>query len=137
MRAMSELVEMELSRVVIDEKAESQYIHLRERTGQRSFPIVIGFNEAAEINRKLHKMQAARPLTHDLIGHILASLEWRLDRVVVTELKDSTFHANLELERDGERRLVDCRPSDAIALATQLHAPVFASRQVLDAAGHA
>jgi bifunctional DNase/RNase len=127
-----DLVEVELSRVVIHEKGDQQFIHLRERSGERSFPIVIGFNEAAEINRKLRSLAAPRPMTHDLIGRILETLDWKLLRVAVTELRDSTFYAVLELDHDGERRYVDCRPSDAIALAVQMRSPVFVSKKVLD-----
>jgi bifunctional DNase/RNase len=129
---MEDLIEVELSRVVIHEKGDHQYIHLRERSGQRSFPIVIGFNEAAEINRKLRSVSAPRPMTHDLIGRILDALGWKLRRVIVSELRDSTFYAVLELVQDGSEKYVDCRPSDAIALAVQTQAPVFVARKVFD-----
>jgi len=131
---MDETVEVQLSRVVIQDKAEQQYIHLRERHGERAFPILIGFNEAWEIQSKLLKFRARRPMTHDLIGGILAKLECKVNRVIITELKDSTFFAVLELEANGtgEPRRVDCRPSDAIALAVQLGAPIFVAKQVLD-----
>jgi bifunctional DNase/RNase len=127
------LVEVELSRVVIQEKDDHQFIHLREREGnQRSFPIVIGFNEAAEINRKLRGMQAMRPLTHDLIGRVLDSLDAAVERVVISELRDSTFYATLVLRCNGTKKLVDCRPSDAICLAVQTQAQIYVSKQVLD-----
>ena len=129
---MEDLIEMELARVVIQEKGDQQYIHLRERGGERSFPIVIGFNEAAEINRKLRDVVAPRPMTHDLIGRILEGLEWKLARVVINELKESTFFANLILTKDGVERFIDCRPSDAIALSVQAKAPIFVSRKVID-----
>jgi hypothetical protein len=129
---MDELVRMHLSRVIIQEKDDSQYIHLQEQDGDRSFPIVIGFNEAAEINRKLRSFTAPRPMTHDLIGSILRTLEWELQRVVVTDLKQGTFFAKLVIARNGEAREIDCRPSDAIALAVQLGCPIFVARKVLD-----
>lgn len=132
MEVPDDLVEVELSRVVIHEKSDQQFIHLRDRTSERQFPIVIGFNEAAEINRKLRSLAAPRPMTHDLIGRILETLQWTLHRVAVTELRESTFYAVLELHHGEERRYVDCRPSDAIALAVQMRAPVFVSRKVLD-----
>lgn len=139
-----ELVEVELARVVIQQKGEQQYIHLREKASGRSFPIVIGFNEVEEINRKLSGVQAPRPLTHDLVGRILKNLGWRLSRIVITELREGTFYANLVLvpstagtanggEPGSGERTIDCRPSDAIALAVQTQARMFVSRDVLDA----
>lgn len=127
-----DLVEVELSRVIIQEKDDHQFIHLREREGKRSFPIVIGFNEAAEINRKLRGLEAVRPLTHDLIGRVLESLDTVVERVVISELRDSTFYATLVLRSNGTQKLVDCRPSDAICLAVQTHAQIYVSKQVLD-----
>jgi bifunctional DNase/RNase len=133
-----ELVEVELARVVIQQKGDHQYIHLRERNGSRSFPIVIGFNEVEEINRKLCGVQAPRPLTHDLVGRVLKTLGHRLTRVVITELREGTFFANLVLQPidpgagADQERTVDCRPSDAIALAVQTHARIFVTREVID-----
>lgn len=127
-----DLVEVELSRVVIQQKDDHQFIHLRERQGDRSFPIVIGFNEAAEIDRKLRGLHVVRPLTHDLIGRVLDSLDAVVERVVISELRDSTFYATLVLRSNGTQRLVDCRPSDAICLAVQTQAQIFVARQVLD-----
>ena len=134
-----ELVEVELSRVVIHQKGDQQFIHLRERHGLRGFPIVIGYNEVEEINRKLCGVEPPRPLTHDLVGRVLKSLDHRLHRVVISELREGTFYATLVLVPRGEeattdnQRLVDCRPSDAIALAVQTGAPVHVAREVFDA----
>ena len=132
---MDDPVEVQLSRLIIQEKADHQYIHLRERYGDRSFPIVIGINEALEIHNKLVKHKPRRPMTHDLIGRVLGALHCEVRRVVVNELKDSTFFAMLVLRVAGEEQEheVDCRPSDAIAVAVQLGAPIFVARKVLDA----
>lgn len=134
-----ELVEVELVRVVIHQKGDQQFIHLRERKGSRGFPIVIGFNEVEEINRKLCGVQPPRPLTHDLVGRILAALGHRLHRVVINELREGTFYATLVLmPRDagttttGKEVVVDCRPSDAIALAVQTGAPILVAREVFE-----
>lgn len=134
-----DLVEVELARVVIHQKGDQQFIHLRERHGSRGFPIVIGYNEVEEINRKLCGVKPPRPLTHDLIGQILVSLGHRLHRVVINDLRDGTFYASLVLARrnqespnDGDDQLVDCRPSDAIALAVQTGAPVLVSRELFE-----
>jgi len=139
MESPEDLIEVELARVVIQEKGDQQMLHLRQRNGQRSFSIVIGFTEAAEINRKVLGYQSLRPLTHDLLGRVLDKVEWRLARVVVNDLRDHTFYANLVLtqgdDENGETREVDCRPSDAICLAVQTHAPIFVKRKVLDVVG--
>ena len=135
-----DLVEVELARVVIHQKGDQQYIHLRERHGPRGFPIVIGYNEVEEINRKLCGVEPPRPLTHDLVGRILKSLRHRIERVVISELREGTFYATLTLVPDDpggdgnvEPRTVDCRPSDAIALAVQTGAPILVSRDVFEA----
>jgi hypothetical protein len=134
-----ELVEVELARVVIHQKGEQQYIHLRERHGKRGFPIVIGYNEVEEINRKLCGVQPPRPLTHDLVGRILGTLGYRLHRVIISEIREATFYATLVLlPRDagtagnGGEKTVDCRPSDAIALAVQTGAPILVARDVFE-----
>lgn len=134
-----ELVEVELARVVIHQKGDQQYIHLRERNGNRGFPIVIGFHEVEEINRKLCGVQPPRPLTHDLIGRIVANLGHRLRRVVINELREGTFYAMLVLGKNDAAPndlhaecTVDCRPSDAIALAVQTGAPIQVARAVFE-----
>ncbi|MGK0156701.1 MAG: bifunctional DNase/RNase [Neolewinella sp.] len=134
-----DLVEVELARVVIHQKGDHQYIHLRERHGARSFPIVIGYNEVEEINRKLCAVEPPRPLTHDLIGRILLRLGYRLHRVVISELREGTFFASLILvpreqgtSTDGAEQTIDCRPSDAIALAVQTGSPILVARDVFE-----
>ncbi len=131
---MLDTIQMQLSRVVIQDKADSQYVHLQECGGDRSFPIVIGFSEAYEIHCKLLNHPHRRPMTHDLIGGILEKLDSGVQRVVITDLRDSTFYAVLVLRTSEEarERLVDCRPSDAIAVAVQVGAPIFVARHVLD-----
>ncbi|MFO1053062.1 MAG: bifunctional nuclease family protein [Planctomycetota bacterium] len=130
---MDDLVPVEVSRLVLQQKGDPQYVHLRTLDSDRSFPIVIGFNEAAEIYRKLSNEAFERPMTHDLIGRMLEATGWQLRRVIVSDLKGGTFHAWLDLTAELEERLIDCRPSDAIALATQFRTPIFVSREVLDA----
>jgi bifunctional DNase/RNase len=127
------MIEMELAKVIIRDQEDSQFVFLREKAGTRSFPIVIGAFEALEISRKLKEIPMARPLTHDLIGRVIKTLEWKLDRIVVNDLKDSTFFAVLVLKNGEESRNVDCRPSDAIALALQVRCPIFVEESVLDA----
>ncbi len=125
-------VEVELSKIVIREKSPEQYIYLKEIGGQRTFPIVIGIFEAIAINRRIKGEIPERPMTHDLLSGVLDELDARLERVLVTDLKGDTFHANLLLRTNGKTVIVDSRPSDAIALAVRQDARIFVSETVLD-----
>jgi len=125
-------VPCELVRIMISETDDQQVIVLKESDGQRMFPIVIGFFEAAAIDRRLKGHVLPRPMTHDLLAAVIEALGGRLDRIVVTDLKDHTFFANLVVVRDGEEVLVDARPSDAIALAVANQTPIFVEDRVLD-----
>lgn len=135
--SMDDLIELELARVVLQEKGDQQFLHMRERGGERTFSIVIGFAEAAEINRKLRNAQMPRPMTHDLIGKLLETLGWTLDKIIIHDLRETTYFALLvlrQLEGPGlVERSIDCRPSDAIALAVQVRCKIFVARKVLDA----
>ncbi|MFO0981125.1 MAG: bifunctional nuclease family protein [Planctomycetota bacterium] len=127
------MVECELARMVIRDTVDHQYIYLQEKDGTRRFPIIIGMYEAAEISRKIQAEETARPLTHDLIRSILEALGARIEKIVVDELRNSTFHAKLHVVLDGKKSLVDSRPSDAIALAVAMSVPIFVEEAVLDA----
>lgn len=130
---MDDPVEVELSRMVLHAKADQQCVYLRVVGGERSFRIVIGGYEAAEIHRKVCGDTLRRPMPHDLIGRILESTGHRLERVVITALRDDTFYAALHLAGENGEKVVDCRPSDGIALAVQTKAKIYAAREVLDA----
>ena len=95
---------------------------------------MIGPYEVREIQRKVLGQAAERPMTHDLIGNVLRGLSCSLHRVLIHELRDNTFYALLEVEQAGapEAVHIDCRPSDAIALAVQFEAPIFVARPVFD-----
>jgi hypothetical protein len=126
------MVEMELSKILITETSDYQVIWLRERGGVRQFPILIGIVEAAAIDRKVREIQTLRPLTHDLLAAVVERLGARLSRIEVCALRNSTFYARLVLSRNGETVEVDSRPSDAVALAVRVGAPVFVAEQVLE-----
>lgn len=102
---------------------------------ERTLPIFIGAPEAQAIAIKLEGVEVPRPLTHDLLKNILDFLECRLLRIEVCDLKEGTFFARLVVERDGMHLTVDCRPSDAIALALRANAPVYVAESVMDEAG--
>jgi uncharacterized protein len=127
---------MELVGVRIELPTNTPILLLRERDGSRYLPIWIGANEATAIALALEGVEPQRPLTHDLLKLVTESLGASVDRVVVTDLRDGTFFADLVMTRgdDGEVH-VSSRPSDAIALAARTSSPVFASPDVLDEAG--
>ncbi len=126
------MIEMALSRIVIHEQKDRQVIVLKEKDGTRSFPIIIGMYEAVEINRKITEVETPRPMTHDLVRNVIHGLDAKLERVVVNELKESTFYARLHLRRDGAAYEIDSRPSDAIAIAVAEGAPIFVEDKVLN-----
>lgn len=125
-------VHMELRRIVISEIHEQQVIELREVEGERRFPILIGLYEATSIDRRVKKMQAPRPLTHDLVANVIESLGGELSDVTISELRDHTYFAKLRIRYNGELVEVDARPSDAIALAVTAGAPIYVAEDVLD-----
>ncbi len=125
-------VPMELSRILITELGDQQVIFLKEKDGERSFPILIGINEALAIDRRIKGVATPRPMTHELLGNVIQALGGELERIVVNDLRDSTFYAQLHIRRDGELIEVDSRPSDAIALGSALDTPIFVAEHVLD-----
>ena len=127
-------VHMQLSRIIINEINEKQVIYLREVDGDRQFPILIGLFEATSIDRRVKKVEAPRPLTHDLIVYIVDSLGAELDSVMITELREHTYYAHLRIKKDGELVEVDARPSDAIAVAVTCDPPlpIYVDEEVLE-----
>jgi bifunctional DNase/RNase len=132
---MSEQIPLELVGVRIELPTNQPIVLLREVGGTRYLPIWIGATEATAIAFALEGVEAERPLTHDLLKDTTVALGASVDRVVVTDLRDGIFYADLALSRDGEEILVSSRPSDAIALATRVDAPLFAAATVMDEAG--
>jgi len=113
------------------ETGESQMIVLRERNGDRFFPILIGISEALAIERRVKGIQMQRPLTHDLMASIIEQLNADLERIVISDLRDHTFYAKLIVRRNGELLEIDSRPSDAIALGVTSQTPIFVEEEVL------
>ncbi|MHC4616959.1 MAG: bifunctional nuclease family protein [Planctomycetota bacterium] len=125
-------VEAELSRIIINETSDQQIIVLKERDGQRSFPIVIGIVEIFAIDRRLKGIQPPRPMTHDLLGSVIESLGARVEKIVVNDLRHHTFYAKITLSANGRSIEVDSRPSDAIALGVGSDAPIFVAEHVFE-----
>jgi len=127
-----ELVQVELSKIIIDEKRQDQIIVLREKDGERQFPIVIGFLEASSIKVKISGVEVPRPMTHDLLVATIDALGAKVDRLVIDKLIASTFHAKLVLKTaGGDIREVDARPSDGVAVAVRSGAPIFVDEEVM------
>jgi uncharacterized protein len=119
------MVEMELNKIIIDEKRHDQLIVLKEKGGNRLLPIVIGLNEASAIKLKISGFNPPRPLTHDLLFAIIGELGASIDKVIIDKLEENTFHAKLSIKtKEGDIRVVDARPSDSIALAVRARAPI-------------
>lgn len=127
-------VRMELSRILIRETDDMHIVELREVDGERVFPIVIGLNEAAAIERRLMGQKPPRPLTHELLASVIEHLDAKMEKILICDLKKSTFFARIHLRHDGELVDVDSRPSDAIALGIANEVPIYVSEQVLDEA---
>ncbi len=124
-------VHMELKRIIINEVQDHQVIMLREVEGERSFPIVIGIFEATSIDRRVRGMPSPRPLTHDLVAAVVEQLGGELQDIYISELKEHTYFAKLRIRKDGELIEIDCRPSDAIALAVTAQIPIYVAEDVL------
>jgi len=126
------MVEMELNKIVIDEKKHGQLIVLKEKNGERFLPIVIGLNEIAAIRSKIKGDNPPRPITHDLLYSVITGLGGRIDRILIDKLQNNVFYAKIALKTaDGQEKIIDARPSDSIALAVRAHVPVFVDESVL------
>lgn len=125
-------VQMELSRIFIREMADMQIIELTEIDGQRTFPIVIGLPEAFAIERRLKGVPIPRPQTHDLLASVIRHLGGTLKKIVINDLSEGTFYAQLVIDQNGEEIEVDSRPSDAIALGVAEDVPIFVAEHVLN-----
>jgi len=125
-------VEVELSRIIINETSDQQIIVLKERHGERAFPIVIGIVEIFAIDRRLKGIVPPRPMTHDLLASVIDHLGAKVERIVIDDLRHHTFYAKIHLKVNGDTIIVDSRPSDAIALCAAIKAPIFVADHVFD-----
>lgn len=127
-------VEVELSRIIINETSDQQVIVLKERYGQRSFPIVIGIVEIFAIDRRLKGIRPPRPMTHDLLDSVIENLGAKIEKIVIDDLKSHTFYAKITLISNGQTVEIDSRPSDAIALAVVSNAPIYVAEHIFEKA---
>jgi len=125
-------VEMKIKGLMIDPVSNMPIIVLKNATGESVLPIWVGIFEANAIAMQLETVISPRPMTHDLLKNVIEGLSASVQRIVIKDLKDNTFFAEIELVRDGEALSIDARPSDAMALALRTAAPIFVEQDVLD-----
>src|SRR3954464_8023523 len=125
------MVEVFISRIGFDATSETFVVILREKSGERVLPIWIGRPEAESIVMKIHNIKHARPLTHDLCRSIIDGVGGKLRRIQVTHVANSTYFAELHVEVGGAVKVIDARPSDSIAVALRMNAPIFADDSLL------
>ncbi|MEX2210858.1 MAG: bifunctional nuclease family protein [Gaiellaceae bacterium] len=124
--------EMVIYGVSFDMVGKQPIVLLKTVDGNRFLPIWIGHNEAAAILMKLQDASTPRPMTHDLLTEMLAQLEAQVVRITVTEMRDSTYFAEITVQQNGSEIQIDSRPSDAIALAIRAEAPIYAADDVIE-----
>ena len=128
------LIEMFIKGLMIDPVTNMPIVILRDEAGQRTLPIWVGPVEANAIALQIENVAPPRPMTHDLLRQVLTDLGATVSRVIISDLQGGTFFAYLQLDRSGDLLYVDARPSDALALALRVKAPVFVETSVLDQA---
>jgi hypothetical protein len=125
------MIEMNLAGVRVELPSNQPIVLLRETEGERYLPIWIGQAEAASIALALQGVVTPRPMTHDLMRNILEEMAVQVNNIVITELREGTFYAVINMQRNGDAYEVSSRPSDAIALAVRLGCKNFADEEVL------
>lgn len=125
------MIEVVVSRLGLDSSTQSYVVILQEKEGQRLLPIWIGQPEAESIVMQMHNIKRVRPLTHDLCKSLIVGLGGTLQKVHITRVEKNTYYAELHIARGGEVVQIDARPSDSIAIALRLAAPIFASDALL------
>jgi bifunctional DNase/RNase len=124
-------IQMSVNTILFDSKNSSYIVVLKDDTGKKILPIWIGASEGNSIALAMSNVKASRPLTHDLIVNIFDRLEIEIARVVISDLIDNTFYASLYLLQNSKEFHIDSRPSDAIAIAIRIGAPIFVEEDVI------
>ena len=125
-------IRMELSRILIREITDAQFIELCEVGGERTFPIVVGKPEAYAIDRRLKGIEPPRPQTHELLADVIQNLGCSLQKILIDDLTDGTFYAKLFIKQGDTEHVIDSRPSDAIAIGVAMQVPIYVDEHVLD-----
>ena len=124
-------VEMKIRGLLLDPVTNTPIVILKDSGSDTVLPIWVGVYEANAIALEIEKVQTPRPMTHDLLKNFLLGLEVRVQKIVVSDLKDDTFYALIWVEREGQMMTIDSRPSDALALALRMDCPIFVDESVL------
>ena len=127
-------IEVRIRGLMMDPATNMPIVVLKDVASETVMPIWVGIFEANAIAIEIEKMAASRPMTHDLTRNLIRHLNARLERVVITELKDDTFYAVLWVKQGNESITIDARPSDAVALALRADCPIYVSEQVMQTA---
>lgn len=131
-QATEGLVEVRVRGITVDPQGASPIVLLEELQGARVVPIWVGLFEARAIAMEMEKVAPPRPMTHDLMKNILQGVNAQIANVAITELKENTFYARIAVNTGANSVLIDARPSDAIALALRVNAPIFVARAVFE-----
>jgi bifunctional DNase/RNase len=126
------LIEMTIKGLMVDPITNMPIVILKDKQGERVLPIWVGIFEANAIALQIENVATPRPMTHDLLRNVITDLDGRVDRIVVSDLKENTFYAVIHLTVRGEPVAIDARPSDAIALALRTRAPILVEETVID-----
>lgn len=126
------LIEMTIKGLMVDPITNMPIVVLKDKEGERVLPIWVGVFEANAIALQIENVATPRPMTHDLLRNVIVDLDGAVDRIVVSDLQESTFFAIIHLTVKGEHLIVDARPSDAIALALRMRAPILVEETVID-----
>ena len=129
------MLEMTVDSIRVSPQNYQRVVILKEKGSDRYLPIWIGPAEADAIAVKLQDLSVPRPLTHDLLGTIIDTLGGTIDHILVSGLENDTFFAKITIQANGVKKEIDCRPSDAVALAVRAKVPIYANEEVMDKAG--
>jgi uncharacterized protein len=125
------MIEMKVAGIALDAVSRSPIILLKDTADRRALPIYISQDQAKAIINALEKQTPPRPFTHDLIVNIFDSCDIKVERITIDSLQDNTFYASIVIDRNGERKEIDARPSDAIAVAIRTKAPIWVIEEVI------
>jgi hypothetical protein len=125
------MIEMKVAGIALDAVTRSPIVLLKDGSDRRALPIYIGQDQAKAIIGALEGQQPPRPLTHDLITHIFTAWEINLEKIIIHSLQDNTFYAVLCLNQGEKKKEIDCRPSDAIAIAIRTGSPIWVMEEVV------
>jgi bifunctional DNase/RNase len=128
------MIELQLVGVRVELPTNQPIVLLKEREGERYLPIWIGAVEATAIALGMQGIETARPMTHDLMRDLLQGLGVTVQRIIITELREGTFYAEIQMSSNGDTVSVSSRPSDALALAVRMNLDIFANEDVIDEA---